>query len=54
MRCKYAHTLSTITKLFSAKVKFKWTEWEQNYFIALKNVLVYMLYYPTPILLKTP
>ena len=36
---KWAHTLDPITKLFSTKVKFKWTDVEKNDFIATKYIV---------------
>ena len=36
---KHAHKIAPLTKLCSIKVKFKWTDVEQNYFIAMKNII---------------
>ena len=35
----HAHTLSTLTKLCSTKVKFKWTDVEKNSFMAMTKIL---------------
>ena len=45
---KRAHTLGSLTKLCSTKVKFKWTDVENNAFIAMKKIVVHdvLLYYP--------
>ena len=34
-----AHTLAPLTRLCSTKVKFKWTEVEQNAFMAMKKIV---------------
>ena len=36
---KRAHTLAPLTKLCSTKFKFKCTDVENNYFIAMKNIV---------------
>ena len=36
---KRAHTLDPLTKLCSTKVKFKWTDVENNPFIEMKKIL---------------
>ena len=45
---KRAHTLAPLTKLCSTKVKFKWTDVENNAFIAMKNIVGcdVLIYYP--------
>ena len=45
---KRAHTLDRFIKIFSTKVKFKWTYVENNDFIAMKNIVGpdVLLYYP--------
>ena len=35
---KRAHTLAPLTKICSTKVNFKWTDVENNYFIAMKTI----------------
>ena len=39
MWCRSAYTLSPLTKIFSTKVKFKWTDVENNAFTAMKNIV---------------
>ena len=39
MWLKHAHTLALITKLCSTEVKFKWTDKENNDFIAMKKIV---------------
>ena len=43
-----AHTLAPLTKICSTEVKFKWTDVEKNYFIAMENKVGQgvLLYYP--------
>ena len=36
---KHAHTLSPLTKLCSTNVKFKWSDTENNDFIAMKKIV---------------
>ena len=36
---KRAHVLAPITKICSTKVKFKWNDVDNNYFIAMKNIV---------------
>ena len=36
---KRAHTLAPLTKICSTKVKFKWTDVENNAFIAMKKIV---------------
>ena len=45
---KRAHTLALLTKLCSTKVKFKWTDIENNALTAMKKIVVreVLLYYP--------
>ena len=45
---KRAHTLAPLTKLCSMKVKFKWTDEDNDYFIAMKKIggRDVPLYYP--------
>ena len=45
---KRAHELVPITKICSTKVKFKWTDIENNAFIAMKKIVGrdVLLYYP--------
>ena len=45
---KRAHTLAPSTKLCSTKVKLKWTDVENNAFIAMENIVGrdVLLYYP--------
>ena len=45
---KRSHTISPLTKLCSTKVKFKWTDVENNDFIATKKIVGgdALIYYP--------
>ena len=45
---KCAHKLDPLTKLSSTKVKFKWTDVEHYYFIAINKIVGrdVLLYYP--------
>ena len=39
MWLKRAHTLAPLTKLCSSDVKFKWTDVENNAFVAMKKIV---------------
>ena len=39
MWCNRAHTLAPLTKLYSTKVKFKWTDVENDTFIDMKKIV---------------
>ena len=48
MWCKHVHTIAPLTKLFLTKIKFKWTDVENDTVIAIKTILVHdvLLSYP--------
>ena len=48
MWCKRTHTLAPLTKICSTMVKSKWTDVENNYFLAMKKIVGrdVLLYYP--------
>ena len=39
MWCKRAHTLAPLTKYFSTKVKYEWTDVEQKSFMEMNKIL---------------
>ena len=39
MGCKRIHNLAPLNELFTTEVKFKWTDNEQNYFMAIKKIV---------------
>ena len=53
MWCKRAHTLAHLTKLCSAKVKFKWTDVKNNAFIVMKKIVLCDILLSYPNLIKT-
>ena len=48
MWCKRAHTLAPLTKLCLSDIKFKWTDIENDPFIAMNKIVGrdILLYYP--------
>ena len=48
MWCKWTHTLAPLTKLWLTKVKFKWTDIENNAFTDMNKIVGrdVLIYYP--------